>query len=113
MVDCNIFALMAEMGLKAYRFSVSRPRIFPKGRGEVNEAGLRFYDSLIDELLAHDIEPVLTLYHWDLPQALMEELKPASFTSPLPFGKIRGQLTEKRYAFNPISAIKATSSLKR
>ena len=56
-------ALMAEMGLKAYRFSVSWPRIFPQGRGEVNEAGLRFYDDLINELLAHDIEPVLTLYH--------------------------------------------------
>lgn len=66
-------ALMAEMGLKAYRFSVSWPRIFPQGRGEVNEAGLRFYDDLINELLAHDIEPVLTLYHWDLPQALMDE----------------------------------------
>lgn len=66
-------ALMAEMGLKAYRFSVSWPRIFPQGRGEANEAGLRFYDDLINELLAHDIEPVLTLYHWDLPQALMDE----------------------------------------
>ncbi|MEG7379849.1 6-phospho-beta-glucosidase [Bacillus subtilis] len=66
-------ALMAEMGLKAYRFSVSWPRIFPKGKGEINEAGLAFYDHLIDELLSHNIEPVLTLYHWDLPQALMDE----------------------------------------
>ncbi|MGM0950889.1 MAG: 6-phospho-beta-glucosidase [Bacillota bacterium] len=66
-------ALMAEMGLKAYRFSVSWPRIFPKGKGEINEAGLTFYDHLIDELLSHNIEPVLTLYHWDLPQALMDE----------------------------------------
>lgn len=49
-------ALMAEMGLKAYRFSVSWPRIFPKGKGEINEAGLAFYDSLIDELLCHNIE---------------------------------------------------------
>ena len=61
-------ALMAEMGLKAYRFSVSWPRIYPTGRGEVNEAGLAFYDRLIDALLAHGIEPVLTLYHWDLPR---------------------------------------------
>lgn len=61
-------ALMAEMGLKAYRFSVSWPRIYPAGRGEVNEAGLAFYDRLIDALLAHGIEPVLTLYHWDLPR---------------------------------------------
>lgn len=66
-------ALMAEMGLKAYRFSVSWPRIFPNGSGEINEAGLTFYDQLIDELLAHGIEPVLTLYHWDVPQALMDE----------------------------------------
>lgn len=65
-------ALMAEMGLKAYRFSVSWPRIYPQGAGEVNEAGLAFYDRLIDALLAHGIEPVLTLYHWDLPQALQD-----------------------------------------
>ncbi len=66
-------ALMAEMGLKAYRFSVSWPRVYPQGRGEINEAGLRFYSRLVDELLAHDIEPILTLYHWDVPQALVEE----------------------------------------
>src|SRR4029077_8983877 len=66
-------ALMAEMGLKAYRFSVSWPRIYPAGKGLVNEAGLRFSDNLINELLAHGIEPVLTLYHWDVPQALMDE----------------------------------------
>ncbi|PRO66590.1 glycoside hydrolase family 1 protein [Alkalicoccus urumqiensis] len=65
-------ALMAEMGLKAYRFSVAWTRIFPEGRGEPNEAGLQFYDDLIDELLAHNITPVLTIYHWDLPQALMD-----------------------------------------
>jgi 6-phospho-beta-glucosidase len=66
-------ALMADLGLKAYRFSVSWPRVYPRGRGEVNEAGLRFYGTLIDELLSHGIEPILTLYHWDVPQALMEE----------------------------------------
>ena len=66
-------ALMAEMGLRAYRFSVSWPRIYPRGKGLVNDAGLRFYDNLIDALLAHHIEPVLTLYHWDAPQALMDE----------------------------------------
>lgn len=65
-------ALMAEMGLKAYRFSVSWPRIYPAGKGKINEAGLLFYDRLIDELVAHNIEPVLTLYHWDVPQALMD-----------------------------------------
>ena len=66
-------ALMAEMGLKAYRFSVSWPRIYPQGRGALNEAGLAFYAALIDALLAQKIEPVLTLYHWDLPQALQDE----------------------------------------
>ncbi|HEX6289597.1 MAG TPA: family 1 glycosylhydrolase [Herpetosiphonaceae bacterium] len=65
-------ALMAEMGLKAYRFSVSWPRIYPNGKGSINEAGVRFYDRLIDELLAYQIEPILTLYHWDVPQALVE-----------------------------------------
>ncbi len=66
-------ALMAEMGLQSYRFSVSWPRLLPAGRGEVNEAGIKFYSDLIDELLAHNIEPMLTLYHWDLPQALQDE----------------------------------------
>jgi 6-phospho-beta-glucosidase len=66
-------ALMAEMGLRAYRFSVSWPRVYPRGRGEINAAGLQFYSKLVDELLSHDIEPILTLYHWDVPQSLMEE----------------------------------------
>jgi beta-glucosidase len=66
-------ALMAELGLGAYRFSVSWPRVQPDGRGAVSEAGLDFYKALVDELLAHDIEPVVTLYHWDLPQALEDE----------------------------------------
>ena len=65
-------ALMAELGLTAYRFSVSWPRIFPEGRGEVNPQGLAFYDRLIDCLLAHGIEPLLTLYHWDMPQVLQD-----------------------------------------
>ena len=66
-------ALMKEMGLKAYRFSVSWPRILPKGRGEVEKKGLKFYHDLIDDLLKNNIEPVMTLYHWDLPLALQEE----------------------------------------
>lgn len=66
-------ALMKEMGLKAYRFSISWSRIFPKGYGEINEKGLEFYNNLIDELIKNDIEPIITLYHWDLPQALMDE----------------------------------------
>lgn len=66
-------ALMKEQGLKTYRFSVSWTRIFPNGRGAINQAGLAFYQRLVDELIDNDIEPMLTLYHWDLPQALQEE----------------------------------------
>lgn len=62
--------LMAEMGLKAYRFSISWARILPKGAGEVNEAGVKFYDQLIDELVKNNIEPVVTMYHFDLPLEL-------------------------------------------
>ena len=63
-------ALMRKLGLTAYRFSVAWPRIQPDGRGPANQAGLDFYRRLVDELLAAGITPVLTLYHWDLPQAL-------------------------------------------
>ena len=62
--------LMRELGLKAYRFSVSWSRILPEGTGRVNQAGVDFYSRLVDELLANDIEPLLTLYHWDMPAAL-------------------------------------------
>lgn len=65
-------ALMKRMGLKAYRFSVAWPRVLPQGRGAVNEKGLQFYSDLVDELLAAGIEPYVTLYHWDLPQALQD-----------------------------------------
>ena len=63
-------ALMKQLGVQAYRFSVAWPRVLPQGRGSANEPGLAFYDRLIDELLAAGIEPWLCLYHWDLPQAL-------------------------------------------
>ena len=62
--------LMRDLGVNAYRFSVSWPRVMPAGRGAANEAGLAFYDRLIDALIAAEIEPWLCLYHWDLPQAL-------------------------------------------
>jgi beta-glucosidase len=63
-------ALMRSLGLKAYRFSVSWSRIFPQGRGSLNVAGLDFYERLVDALLESGIEPLPTLFHWDLPAAL-------------------------------------------
>lgn len=66
-------ALMAELGLKVYRFSISWARIVPDGDGAVNPEGLAFYDQVIDELLAHGIQPFVTLYHFDLPYALVEK----------------------------------------
>ena len=62
--------LMAELGLSAYRFSVAWPRVVPDGSGRVNQAGLDFYDRLVDGLLQAGIEPFVTLYHWDHPQWL-------------------------------------------
>ena len=59
--------LMKELGIKAYRFSLSWPRILPDGTGRVNEKGVKFYSDLIDELLSNGIEPYITLFHWDLP----------------------------------------------
>lgn len=64
--------LMQEIGIKAYRFSISWTRIIPEGDGDVNERGLAFYNQVIDTLLQYQIEPVITLYHWDLPQKLQE-----------------------------------------
>ena len=65
--------LMKELGLDAFRFSIAWPRVVPAGRGAVNQAGLDFYDRLVDELLANEIEPFATLFHWDSPQALESE----------------------------------------
>ncbi|WP_422079365.1 GH1 family beta-glucosidase [Ulvibacterium sp.] len=65
--------LMADMGLKAYRFSISWSRIQPDGQGDINPKGIAFYNNLIDELLKHNITPWITLYHWDLPLALQLE----------------------------------------
>lgn len=65
-------ALMAELGLKAYRFSIAWTRIQPSGSGPANQKGLDFYKALIDELLKHGIQPVPTLFHYDLPQALQD-----------------------------------------
>lgn len=65
-------ALMKWLGLRAYRFSIAWPRVVPGGQGAINAAGLDFYDALVDALLEAGIRPFVTLYHWDLPQALQE-----------------------------------------
>jgi beta-glucosidase len=65
-------AIMKRLGLNSYRFSISWSRIFPQGKGSINQRGLDFYSGLIDELLAAGIKPCPTLYHWDYPQALQD-----------------------------------------
>lgn len=66
-------ALIKKLGIPNYRFSISWPRVLPEGIGEINEEGLQFYSDLVDCLLENGIQPFVTLYHWDLPQALMEK----------------------------------------
>jgi beta-glucosidase len=65
--------LMKALGLKTYRFSVAWPRVYPQGTGTPNPKGLDFYNRLVDELLANNIQPYCTLFHWDLPQALEDK----------------------------------------
>ena len=65
-------AIMQQIGLKAYRYSVSWPRVMPEGTGRINKAGIAFYDRLVDSLLEAGIEPYLTLFHWDYPLALYQ-----------------------------------------
>lgn len=64
--------LMRQIGIQAYRFSIAWPRVMPNGKGLVNRRGLDFYDRLVDSLLERNIKPFVTLYHWDLPQALQD-----------------------------------------
>ena len=66
--------LMKALGVKCYRFSIAWPRVFPQGGGSPNPKGLDFYNRLVDELVANDILPFATLYHWDLPQALQDKV---------------------------------------
>ncbi len=87
---------MREMGVSAYRFSISWPRIFPEGTGQPNPKGLDFYSRLVDELLTAGIEPFATLYHWDLPQALQDRYGGwQSRETAKAFGDYAGYVAEK------------------
>jgi beta-glucosidase len=88
-------ALMARLGAQGYRFSIAWPRVRPTGSGPTNEPGLAFYDRLVDELLAHDIAPMATLYHWDLPQALEEAGGWLSRDTALRFAEYAGIVAER------------------
>jgi beta-glucosidase len=88
--------LIRDLGVKAYRFSIAWPRVFPDGKGAPNPKGLDFYNRLVDELLASGIEPFATLYHWDLPQPLQDKLGgwQSSDTSKA-FGDYAGYVAER------------------
>ena len=87
--------LMAELGLQAYRFSISWSRVLAAGEGRVNEQGLAFYDGLVDALLEHGIEPWVTLHHWDLPLALYERGGWESPESPRWFAEFAHVVAER------------------
>ncbi len=87
--------LMQRLNLNAYRFSISWPRIFPDGYGRINEAGLDFYARLVDGMLTRDIEPFLTLYHWDLPQALQDKGGWANRDTAKAFGDLAGVVARR------------------
>lgn len=65
--------LLKDLGVTHYRFSVAWPRVMPQGTGEVNQPGLDYYDNLVGALVKEGIQPAVTLYHWDLPQALQDK----------------------------------------
>jgi beta-glucosidase len=88
-------ALMADLGVGAYRFSVSWPRIQPTGEGPANAAGLAFYDRLVDALLAANIDPLVTLFHWDLPQALEDDGGWLSRDTAMRFGEYADLVAER------------------
>lgn len=86
---------MKAHNIKAYRFSISWARVIPDGDGEVNEKGLAFYDNLINELIANGIEPMITLYHWDLPSALQDKGGWLNRDIVKAFGRYAGILAER------------------
>jgi beta-glucosidase len=103
-------ALMRELGLKAYRFSISWPRVFPGGTGQPNPGGLDFYQRLLDKLLEAQIEPFCTLFHWDLPQKLQERGGWENADTARAFadyaGYVASQLSDKIKYFATLNEIK-------
>ena len=87
-------AIMKSIGLISYRFSISWPRVLPEGTGKINEAGLTFYKKLVNELIDAGIEPMITLYHWNLPMALYERGGWKNPDSPLWFEEYVGVITD-------------------
>ncbi len=87
-------AIMAELGLQAYRFSIAWPRVQPTGQGAFNDEGIAFYSDLVDRLIAAGIKPVATLYHWDLPQALEDKGGWANRETALLFGDYARKMAE-------------------
>lgn len=88
-------ALMKAHNIRAYRFSVSWARVIPDGDGAVNERGLKFYEDLVDELLANGIQPMATLYHWDLPSALQDKGGWLSRDTAEAFGRYAGIVAQR------------------
>lgn len=87
--------LIGDLGANGYRFSISWSRLFPNGNGTPNEAGFAYYDRLIDALLARGIEPWITLYHWDLPQALQDQGGWSNPESPVWFERYTRAVIER------------------
>ena len=91
--------LLSEMGINVFRFSIAWTRIFPDGRGAVNEPGLQHYSDVIDELLKYQIQPFITLNHFDLPQALEDEGDGVFAVRSMPL-----YIMQKRY-FKPMEIV--------
>lgn len=87
--------IMKEMGIKAYRFSISWPRVLPNGIGEINEKGLEFYSKLVDALIENGIEPYVTLFHWELPYELYKKGGWMNSDSPLWFEEYAALVTKR------------------
>ena len=108
--------LMKALGVKSYRFSIAWPRVFPNGDGAPNPKGLDFYNRLVDELLANNIQPFATLYHWDLPQSLQDrgggwESRDTSKAFGEYAGYVAERLSDRVKHFSPSTSLAPLSNL--